>query len=172
MLNRVPGHLALSLLGALFAALVRAADPGGVAVAGDIRHPMTLDADVLRAFPAAAQSTVRVSREVDGRRQQTEVRGVRLAAVLEQAALAEGDRLDWRKAVVIASARDGYRVVFSWPELVNTEAGAQVIIVYERDGEALSDREGPLALTAPGDTRPGPRHVKWLSRIEVKVLRD
>ncbi|MFI4929324.1 MAG: hypothetical protein ACHP83_03750, partial [Burkholderiales bacterium] len=53
---------------------------------------------------------------------------------LHQAGLAERDRFDWRKAVVVAIARDGYRAVFSWPELANTAAGAQVMVVYERDG--------------------------------------
>jgi DMSO/TMAO reductase YedYZ molybdopterin-dependent catalytic subunit len=161
------------LASALFVVRTLAADPAdSVSVTGDVRNPVTLDVAMLRGFPAESQSSVRTSREVDGRQQQTVVRGVRLRAVLEQAALAERDRFDWRKTVVIATARDGYRAVFSWPELVNTEAGAQVIVVYERDGETLSEREGPLALTAPGDVRPGPRHVKWLSRIEVKVLRD
>ena len=65
----------------------------------------------------------RASREVAGQSPKaTEVRGVRLLAVLEQAGLAERDRLDWRKTVVIAIARDGYRAVFSWPELANTAA--------------------------------------------------
>ncbi len=100
------------------------------------------------------------------------VHGVRLLAVLEQAGLAERDRLDWRKAVVIAIARDGYRAVFSWPELANTAAGAQVMVAYERDGSPLAAQEGPLALHAPGDTRTGPRHVKWLHRVDVRILRD
>ena len=51
-------------------------------------------------------------------------------------------------------------------------AGAQVMVCYERDGAPLSAQDGPLAILAPGDTRTGPRHVKWLQRIEVRVLRD
>jgi len=97
---------------------------------------------------------------------------VALRALLEMAELAERDRLDWRKTVVVVTARDGYRVVFSWPELFNTEGGAQAMVAYERDGQALADSEGPLTLEAPGDIRSGPRHVKWLARIEVRILRD
>jgi len=29
-----------------------------------------------------------------------------------------------------------------------------------------------LTLEAPSDIRAGPRHVKWLERIEVRILRD
>ena len=145
---------------------------GAVSVGGDVKRPAAIGPDALRAFAAPAQSTVKSSRDVDGRQQHSVVRGVTLRAVLEQAGLAERDRFDWRKTVVIAIARDNYRAVFSWPELFNTEAGAQVMLAYERDGTPLGTGEGPIALHAPGDTRTGPRHVKWLKRIEVRILRD
>jgi DMSO/TMAO reductase YedYZ molybdopterin-dependent catalytic subunit len=144
-----------------------------LAVAGDVRRTLSLSAAALREFPAADQTGFRSSREVAGQpTDATEVRGVRLLALLQQAGLAERDRLDWRKTVVIAIARDGYRAVFSWPELANTAGGAQVIVAYERDGAPLAASEGPLAIHAPADMRTGPRHVKWLQRIEVRVLRD
>jgi len=166
--------LLASLLAAGVTAPTRAADPlGSVTVAGDVRRTLVVDADALRAFAPDAQVTFRAGREVDGLHQSASVaKGVRLLALLEQAGLAERDRFDWRKTVVLAIARDGYRAVFSWPELANTAAGAQVMVCYERDGAPLSVQDGPLAILAPGDTRTGPRHVKWLQRVEVRVLRD
>lgn len=149
------------------------ADSIGVAtIAGDVKVPLTLQVAMLREFPASAQVTFTSSREVDGTKTESVVRGVRLRSLLEQAGLAERDRLDWRKTVVIAWARDGYRVVFSWPELVNTDAGQQVMVAYERDHHLLDDNEGPMAIFAPGDIRAGARHVKWLSRVEIMVLRN
>jgi DMSO/TMAO reductase YedYZ molybdopterin-dependent catalytic subunit len=156
--------LALLCAGAAFAQ--------GVVVEGDVKQRQSFDADSLKRFDAAAQTRYTVSREVDGRKQDTVLRGVRLAALLERAGLAERDRLDWRKAVVLVSARDGYRVAFSWPELFNTEGGAQVLVAFERDGSPLADEEGPLALVAPADVRSGPRRVKWLHRVEVRILRE
>ena len=44
--------------------------------------------------------------------------------------------------------------------------------MYERDGVRLLDNEGPLALVSLKDTRPGPRHVKWLQSIEVRLVAD
>jgi DMSO/TMAO reductase YedYZ molybdopterin-dependent catalytic subunit len=144
-----------------------------VTVAGDVRQTLVVDAQALRGFATDAQVSFSSAREVNGQPQSASVvKGVRLLALLEQAGLAERDRFDWRKAVVVAIARDGYRAVFSWPELANTAGGAQVMVAYERDGAPLSAQEGPLAIQAPGDTRTGPRHVKWLQRIEVRVLRD
>jgi DMSO/TMAO reductase YedYZ molybdopterin-dependent catalytic subunit len=143
-----------------------------VSIEGDVKQRQSYDADALRRFEPTAHTSYKVSREVDGRKQDTVLRGVRLMALLERAGLAERDRLDWRKTVVVVSARDGYRVAFSWPELFNTEGGSQVLVAYERDGAPLADEEGPIALAAPGDTRSGPRRVKWLQRVEVRILRE
>ncbi len=162
------GLLALATLQA--PAMAQPADV--VDVVGAVRQPLRLDAPALAAFPADAQANADLTRRVDGSERVTRLRGVRLAAVLERAALDERDRLDWRKAVVLATATDGYRAVFSWPELVNTEAGRQVLLVYERDGAALDAREGAVALHALGDLRGGPRHVRNLVRLEIRVLRD
>lgn len=171
-MRRRPLLAAVCLAATCCCGLSRAAGDDLV-VGGDVKRTLTLDAAALRDFAAAAQTNYRSAREVAGQTpSSTVVHGVRLLAVLEQAGLAERDRLDWRKAVVIAIARDGYRAVFSWPELANTAAGAQVMVAYERDGSPLAAQEGPLALHAPGDTRTGPRHVKWLHRVDVRILRD
>jgi DMSO/TMAO reductase YedYZ molybdopterin-dependent catalytic subunit len=144
----------------------------GVTITGDVKQPVTLGVAELRSFDVKAQRELRERREAGAVQCDTTLRGVSLAAVIDRARLAERDRLDWRKTVVIAVARDGYRAAFSWPELVNTEGGALVMLAYERDGRALADDEGPLALVAPADQRPGPRRVKWLQRIEVRILRE
>ncbi len=149
-----------------------AADAPVARIDGDVRQPLALSVTQLRSFDAAAQRSYRVTREVNGQQRDTTLRGVALRALLERAVLAERDRLDWRKAVVVVSARDGYRVVFSWPELFNLEDGAAVMVAYERDGRVLDEGEGPLALIAPADLRAGPRRVKWLKHIEVRILRD
>jgi DMSO/TMAO reductase YedYZ molybdopterin-dependent catalytic subunit len=135
-----------------------------VQLAGDVKRTLSVD--------AAAQRSFRQAQQTGAAERSTTQRGVALRALLEHAGLAERDRLDWRKTVVIAVARDGYRAVFSWPELVNTETGALAMVAYERDGAPLDANEGPLAIVVPGDLRLGPRHVKWLQRIEVRILRD
>lgn len=161
------GWLALSLHAV-------AADPASptVTVTGAVKTPLTLSVADLKAFPAAQIDSATVTRPRDQMEVPSTVRGVRLTAVLERAALSSGDRNDWKHAVVLATATDGYQVVFSWPELFNTEIGANVLVVFERDGQALAEREGPIALVSTRDQRTGPRSVKWLMRLDVKVLKD
>ncbi|WP_431263958.1 molybdopterin-dependent oxidoreductase [Roseateles chitinivorans] len=152
------------------AALAAGPVTGQIQVGGAVRSPLTLTVDDLRAFPADQIGTFTLKKEVEGREQSTTVRGVRLAAVLERAGVVGKDRHEWKSMAVIATASDGYKVVFSWPELTNTDVGAGVLVIFERDGRALDDGEGRIALVSGRDLRSGPRHVKWLSKIEIKPL--
>jgi hypothetical protein len=68
-----------------------------------------------------------------------------------------------------AVATDGYRAMFSWGELFNTDAAEHVLVIRARDGKLLDAAEGPLALRALGDTRPGPRHVRNLCAIVART---
>jgi hypothetical protein len=72
--------------------------------------------------------------------------------------------------VIVATATDGYKAVFSWSEITNTPVGEGVLVLLERDGRALDDREGRIALISTADQRLGPRHVRNLARIEVRAL--
>ena len=77
---------------------------------------------------------------------------------------------DVKKLAIIATATDGYAVVFSWGELYNAPAGEGVIVYYQKNGKALDDNDGEIALISAKDIRTGPRHVKWLNGIEVRKL--
>jgi DMSO/TMAO reductase YedYZ molybdopterin-dependent catalytic subunit len=145
-------------------------------VKGNVERVLVLSLEELKQLPAQRIEDVRVVREqvaTSGAQEMARrYAGCLLRDVLDRAKLVEKNRLDLRKSVVIVTASDGYRAVFSWAELYLSPIGDGVLIVYERDGAALPDTEGPLALVSLKDTRPGPRHVKWLRTIEVRALTD
>jgi hypothetical protein len=142
-----------------------------VVVSGPVKTPLTLRVDDLKAFPAADIQSASVTRRVDKEEVASTVRGVKLAAVLDRAGFVGSDQNEWKHTVVLATATDGYQVVFSWPELFNTDVGAGALLVFERDGQPLADREGRIALVSAKDTRLGPRSVRSLARLEVRVLK-
>jgi len=94
-------------------------------------------------------------------------RGVRLTDVLDRVGIDVGGHKDGRRMVVVARATDGYVVTFSWNELYNTPIGSQVLVAWEKDGKPLEAGEGQLLLVSGKDIKTGPRHVRWLSEIEV-----
>ena len=90
-----------------------------------------------------------------------------LRDLIDKAEIAEDARHDNRRSVVVATASDGYRAVFSWAELYLTSVGDSVLVVFEQDGKPLDDREGRIALVSLKDTPTGPRHVRSLQRVDV-----
>eukprot|EP01133_Synstelium_polycarpum_P025490 gene25490-30597_t len=119
-----------------------------LAVTGVVETPLTLKVAGLRLLPP----------------------GVRLRDILDKAVLDAPGHNDVKKLAIIATATDGYAVVFSWGELYNAPAGEGVIVYYEKNGKALDDSDGEIALISAKDIRTGPRHVKWLNAIEVRKL--
>jgi len=102
--------------------------------------------------------------------QQIAYSGVPLAAIVTSIAGGDPHARDQRGWVFDAIATDGYRAIFSWGELFNTDAGEQVLVIVAQDGKPLDDREGPLALRALADRRPGPRHVRNLCAVVARPL--
>lgn len=159
-----------------------------VLVTGAVKTQLTLKVDDLKSFAPEQIVSVTVTRGMtpkdsakesgkegaanDTKQVSSVERGVRLTAILERAGLASTDPNDWKHTVVLATATDNYRVAFSWSELFNTDVGSAVLVVFERDGQPLADREGHIALVSARDQRTGPRSVRWLKRLDVKLLND
>lgn len=178
-MRRFSRLLALGLLGAALSPL--SAQPAGqvtttLTVKGSVEHEMTLTVDELKRLPVQRVDDVRSVRDAAGAAPSSETTrhyvGCLLRDVLERGKPVEKKRLDFRRSIVIATASDGYRAVFSWAELYLSPIGEGALVVYERDGTQLADDEGKIALVSLKDTRPGPRHVKWLQSIELRTLTD
>jgi len=138
-----------------------------LSVSGNVAEPLALSVDDLKRYPAqaVAYSPQSGTTPTAPARHYT---GVLLRDVLNAAKPTEGKPRDLRKSYVVATASDGYEVVFSWGELFLSAAGDSVFVVYERDGAPLADDEGRIALIALGDLRPA-RHVKWLRKLTLRT---
>jgi hypothetical protein len=71
---------------------------------------------------------------------------------------------------VLASAQDGYQVVFSLAELDPAFTANDIIVADTIDGKPLFASQGPFRIVAPKDAR-GARSIRMLERIEVVRLR-
>jgi len=179
MLRLLRSFVATSML--LLSASVFAADVAAPAklvtdnlvVSGAVEHALNLSVDDLRTFPVQQVTEIALTRQSGADAGKLEnVKGVLLRNILDKAGLVAHDHNDVKKTVIIASASDGYKVVFSWSELYNSSLGDGVLVYFEKDGKPLADDEGHVAMISSKDTRTGPRHVKWLQAIEVQKIAD
>ncbi len=141
-------------------------------VEGDVGHRLSLAVADLRRLPVRQIEDVRQIRvggapapESGATRRYA---GVLLRDVIAAAKPVEKERHDLRRSIVVATATDGYMTVFSWAELFLSPIGEGAMVVFERDGAPLAASEGPFAIVSLKDTQPGPRHVKWLERLELR----
>jgi DMSO/TMAO reductase YedYZ molybdopterin-dependent catalytic subunit len=176
-LRRPWAWLVLGLMSVLPALAAAEGEAGRVtttlAVRGNVAVPLTLSVADLGKFPVQRVDDTRVVRGQGGASEAARhFAGCLLRDVLNTARLTEGDRLNLRRTIIVATASDGYKAVFSWAEMYNTAIGDGVLIVYERDGAPLGDDEGRIALISLKDMRPGPRHAKWLSSVAVVRVPD
>ncbi len=157
----------LLLLLCCWAGLAQAAEPVLLQVGGLVQHKLALTAQDLKALPQKDYTEKR-SVIVEGREvtQSVLMRGIPLRALLDQAGLAP-DRHAVRRAYVLLTAQDGYQTVFSWGELYNTRMGDDVLVLLRHGDDDLLARDGFPSLRSLQDLRPGPRHVRWLTSVEV-----
>jgi len=130
-------------------------------VSGEVRRSLSLSVEDLRAV------ALRRGKVAAGG-----YSGIRLTDLLEEADIKRDARHALRRTYVVAIASDGFQAVFSWGELFNTPVGRDVLVAFERDGLPLRDGEGQITLVSLADERVGTRHVKWLSRIDVRRVSE
>jgi DMSO/TMAO reductase YedYZ molybdopterin-dependent catalytic subunit len=136
-----------------------------ISVTGDIKQPLYLTAADLAAMPRAKAVT-------DNNGISTIYEGVWLSDILKKAGvpLGPGLRGSALAGYVVASASDGYQVLFSIGELDPDMTSGQYLLADTANGKPLFGENGAFRLVIPTDKR-GARSVRLLTRIEVVHLK-
>ena len=95
--------------------------------------------------------------------------GVLLRDVLERAGAPFGNQLHGKALsdYVLATARDGYAVIYTLTEMDPSFTDSpEIIIADQQNGKSLSDGQGPLRIVVPHDKKPA-RSLRMLTRIEI-----
>lgn len=163
----VAGALGIAALaGSVGAQSPPSGGPPALEVAGDVRTPLTIAAADLKSMP---RTRVEVNGD-DGRKVAYE--GVLVGELLQRAGVTLGSDLRGNAltSYVLASASDGYQVVFSLAELDPAMTSNDVIVADTIDGKPLFAYQGPLRIVAPKDARPA-RSIRMLARLDVVRLK-
>jgi DMSO/TMAO reductase YedYZ molybdopterin-dependent catalytic subunit len=134
-------------------------------VTGAVKQPLTLTADDLAKMPRASVKTTSSGME-------TVYEGVWLSEVLKKAGVPQGGELRGKALAtyVLASAEDGYQVLFSLAELDPSFIDNQILVADTANGKPLFGAQGRFRLVVPKD-KPGARSVRLLNKIEVVQVR-
>jgi len=95
------------------------------------------------------------------------LRGIALKPILEKLELIAGSPKEYNEFYFVFVATDGYRVVYSWNELFNTDTGNNIYIISEKDGKKMNEMEERILLITSSDLKTGRRNIKGLCKILV-----
>ena len=97
-------------------------------------------------------------------------RGVLMEKIIQKADILKGEHNDTKKMFIVATAADGFKVVFSWQEIFNTPIGGGVAVLTEKDGSPLEKKRNRIDLISAQDYFAGSRYVRDLKQIEVVLF--
>lgn len=98
----------------------------------------------------------------------TNLKGVLLKTVLAATEYLYEKPKTLNEFYLVCTASDGYKVVFSWNEIYNSEIGNHLYIITEKNGEPIKAIEERIILIATSDLQSGRRYIKALEKIEVR----
>jgi DMSO/TMAO reductase YedYZ molybdopterin-dependent catalytic subunit len=131
--------------------------PVALTVGGEVAKPLRLTAEDLAKLP---RQTVRAR---DSQNVESAFEGVPLVEILKAAGVKFGPDLRGNDLALylVVEASDGYRAVFSLPEIDPAYADRLIIVADRRDGQPLAPREGPLRVIVPGEKR----FSRWIRQV-------
>ncbi len=137
-----------------------------ITVKGDIENPLTLTVDSLKKMNVTTiENFVVVCQSGENKKEDKTCKGVLLKEVLDKARIRQFNHKD-RNFYIVARASDNYKATFSWAEIYNNPTGNNVYIIFEENEQTIK-QQGDMILICTNDIKTGPRHVYWLSSIEV-----
>jgi hypothetical protein len=95
--------------------------------------------------------------------------GVLVADILKKAGVRQGKELrgEFLSWYLVVDAADGYRVIFSLPELDEVFTDRIVLLADRKDGKPLSEREGPFRIVVPDEKRA----ARWVRQVVSLTIR-
>lgn len=138
-------------------------------VKGEVECPLELTVDSLKEMDVVTIENFAVVCQSGATTKTDSIsKGVLLRDILDKATIIQKNHKD-RNFYIVARASDGYKATFSWAEIYNNEVGNGVYVLFEENGLSIKEK-GDMILISKSDIKTGPRHVFWLSSIEVNKV--
>jgi len=160
--------LTLVLLSSLAWAQTKIVPTEQFIITGKIKTELKFTLKDLSAYEAKTLKDVVLTNhlgEVKGNVQN--IKGVPMKPLLDKIEFLTDKPKDLSQFYLIFVASDGYKVVYSWNELFNTETGNNLYIITEKDGKKLNELEDRILTITTTDFKTGRRYVKALEKIIV-----
>jgi hypothetical protein len=135
-------------------------------VSGEILKEETIDIAKLSDYTQVHLDSLRIyTHDMQPKGLMKNINGVLLKDILSAIPFNNENPKSLSEYYIECEATDGYKVLFSWNEIFNSETGKHVMIITNKNGTNASQLDDHIALISPTDQATGRRYVKWLNRI-------
>lgn len=137
-------------------------------ITGKVKSEKTISLSDLQQRKTTELKNVNVSCSPKKEDRADKVKVVLLKDVLDSVAYDYQSKKELNEFYFVFEASDGYRILFSFNEIYNTEVGSNLFVVTELDGKKAGEMENGILILSTKDIKQGSRNMKWLKKIIVK----
>ena len=141
-------------------------------IEGKVKNSVSFSLDQAGQYAATTvDSLVIYNHLMQPRRTMRNIKGILLRDVIDKAVIDIASPKLLSEVYITCIGSDGYKVVFSWNELYNTDIGKQVLVITAAGGKPASEGKDKIAIIAAADKATGRRFVKGLARVLIEQVK-
>ena len=136
-------------------------------ITGMVKKEKTISLSDLKQYPAIELNDVNVSCSPKQENRVSGINVVLLKNILDSVSFQYEKSRMLNQYYFLFVASDGYKMVFSFNEIYNTEIGKNLFLVTEMSGKPIADMDNRIMIITTKDFKGGSRNMKWLEKIIV-----
>lgn len=136
-------------------------------ITGKVKNERTITISDLQHFPAIVINDINTSCTPKKEEKTKTVKAVLLKNVLDSVQFDYKEKRMLGQYYFLFVSADGYKIVFSFNEIYNTEIGNNLYVVTELDEKKIEELDSRILVLSTKDIRGGSRNIKGLSKIVV-----
>jgi hypothetical protein len=137
-------------------------------IAGKVKKGSVITMDSLKQYTIQTIGDIKVTDHTGGFKHQDDMlKGILIKDVLSHTQFDVSSPKLLSTLYFVFVGADGYKVVYSWNELYNTEVGNHVYILMEKNGIKAADMKESLQMTSMMDMKTGRRYLHNLDKVIV-----
>jgi len=138
-------------------------------ITGSVKKESVITIDTLNKYTAKDIGGINITNHKgDFKHRDEKLQGVLLKDVLSNTVFDVNSPKLLSEFYLVCVGADGYKVVYSWNELYNTETGNNVFIITTKNGVKLNAMPESIQIVSPLDFKTGRRYLHNLSKIIIK----
>lgn len=136
-------------------------------ITGLVKAEKTLTLHDLKRYKAVELHDINASCSPKKEERIKKVKAVLLKDILDSVAFQYEKPRMLNQFYFMFIASDGYKLLYSFNEIYNTETGNNLFVVTEMDGKPIEEMENRILMLTASDIRGGSRNMKGLKEIVV-----